>query len=80
MELAGRALAIDPGHVLARKVSGVASGQVKQRAEAKAREAKAGRHIEDAKEQLTKGKFQKARELVSAAADLTPGIRSTSCC
>jgi tetratricopeptide (TPR) repeat protein len=73
LELAGRALAIDPGHLGARKVSGLASGEVKQRAEARAREAKAARLIEDAKEHLARGKFQKARELVSAAADLTPG-------
>jgi serine/threonine protein kinase len=73
LELAGRALAIDPGHVVARKISGLAGAEVKQRAEAKAREARAARHIDDAKEQLARGKFQKARELVSAAADLTPG-------
>lgn len=73
LELAGRALAIDPGHVLARKISGLASAEVKQRAEAKARETRAARHIEDAQEQLARGRFQKARELVSAAADLTPG-------
>jgi hypothetical protein len=73
LDLAGRALAIEPGHVLARKISGLAGAEVKQRAEAKAREAKAARHIEDAQDQLARGKFQKARELVSAAADLTPG-------
>jgi len=73
LELAGRALAIDPGHVLARKVSGLAGGEVKQRVEARARETKATRHLEEAKEQLARGKFQKARELVSAAADLMPG-------
>ena len=72
LELANRALAIDPGHVLARKVSGLAAAEVKQREEAKARAAKATRHIEDAKEQLARGKFQKARELVFAAAELTP--------
>ena len=73
LELAGRALAIDPGNVVARKVSGLAGAEVKQRAEAKAREARAAKHIDDAKEQLARGKFQKARELVSAASDLTPG-------
>jgi tetratricopeptide (TPR) repeat protein len=72
LELAGRALAIEPGHVLARKISGLAGAEVKQRAEAKAREAKAARHIQEAKDQLARGKFQKARELVSAAADLNP--------
>jgi tetratricopeptide (TPR) repeat protein len=73
LDLASRALAIDPGHVLARKVAGLAGAEVKQRAEVKAREAKAARHIEDAKELLARGKFQRARELVSAAADLAPG-------
>ena len=73
LEFAARALAIDSGHVLARQVSGLATAEVKQRAEAKARQVKAAQHIEDAKEQLRRKKFQKARELVSAAADLTPG-------
>jgi len=72
-EFAGRALTIDPGHVLARQISGLAAVEVKQRADAKAREAKAARQVADAQEQLAKGKFQKARELLSAAADLTPG-------
>ena len=72
LELATRALGIDPGHVLARKVSGLASAAVKQRIEAKARAEKAGRVLEDARAQLARGKFQKARDLVSTAADLDP--------
>ena len=72
LELAGRALAIDPGHVLARKISGLAGAEVKQRAEAKAREARAAQLLDEAKEQIGRGKFQKARELVSAAAGLNP--------
>jgi len=72
LELANRALAIEPGHVLARKVSGLAGAEVRQRVEAKARAAKAARHLEEAKEQLARGKFQKARELVSDAAGLNP--------
>jgi tetratricopeptide (TPR) repeat protein len=72
LELAGRALAIDPGHVLARKISGLAGAEVKQRAEAKVREAKAAQLLDEAKDQLGRGKFQRARELVSAAADLNP--------
>jgi protein kinase-like protein len=72
LELATRALAIDPGHVLARKVSGLAGAEVKQQIEAKARAAKAARLLEDAGAQIARGKFQKARELVSAAADLDP--------
>ena len=72
VELARRALAIDAGHVLARKVSGLASAAVKQQAEAKARAAKAARLVEDAKVQMARGKFQKARDLLSEAADLDP--------
>ncbi len=71
-ELATRALAIDPGHVLARKVSGLAGAEIKQRNEAKARAAKAVRQLEDARELIGRGKFQKARDLVSAAAQLDP--------
>ena len=37
------------------------------------RAVKAAKLADDAKEQLARGKFQKARELVSAAAELTPG-------
>jgi hypothetical protein len=70
--LATRALAIDPGHLLARKVSGLSSAEVKQRSEAKARAERAARHLDEAKEQIARGKFQKARELVSAAAGLDP--------
>ncbi len=73
LELANRALSIDPGHVLARTVSGLAGAEVKQRAEARVRAVKAAKLADDAKEQLARGKFQKARELVSAAAELTPG-------
>jgi len=72
LALANRALAIDPGHLLARKVSGLAGAEVKQRIEAKARAEKAVRMIADAEEQLSRGRFQKARQLVSSAADLDP--------
>jgi type II secretory pathway component HofQ len=70
--MAQRALAIDPGHVLARKIAGLAGAEVKQRAEAKVRQAKAAQLLDEAKDQLSRGKFQRARELVSAAADLNP--------
>jgi tetratricopeptide (TPR) repeat protein/predicted Ser/Thr protein kinase len=72
LDLGTRALAIDPAHVLARKVSGLAGGELKQRAEAQARAAAAARNLEEARQQLARGKFQKARALVSAAADLDP--------
>ena len=72
LELATRALAIDPGHLLARKVSGLAGAEVRQQAETKARAATAAQRIEEAKQQMARGKFQKARALVAAAADLNP--------
>jgi eukaryotic-like serine/threonine-protein kinase len=72
LELGTRALAIEPAHVLARKISGQAGVELKQRAEAQARAAEARRQMEDAKQQLARGKFQKARALVSAAAALDP--------
>jgi eukaryotic-like serine/threonine-protein kinase len=73
LDLGTRALAIDAGHVAARKVTGQAGAELKQRAEAKARATAAARHLEEAQQQLARGKFQKARTLVSSAADLTPG-------
>jgi serine/threonine-protein kinase len=72
LDLGTRALAIDAAHVLARKVSGLAGGELKQRAEAQARAEAAARNLEEARQQLARGKFQKARALVSAAADLDP--------
>ena len=45
---------------------------MKQRADAAARAATAAKHIDDARQQLSRGKFQKARALVSAAAALNP--------
>ena len=72
LELGTRALAIEPAHLLARKISGQAGVELKQRAEAQARAAEARRHIEDATQQLARAKFQKARTLVSAAAALDP--------
>ncbi|MEO6236095.1 MAG: protein kinase, partial [Vicinamibacterales bacterium] len=72
LELGTRALAIDPAHDGARRVSGQAGAELKQRAEARARAAEAKRHMEDAKLQLSRAKFQRARALVSAAAALDP--------
>lgn len=72
LELANRALDNDAFNALARKVSGLATAELKQRADAAARAATAAKHIEDARQQLSRGKFQKARALVSAAATLNP--------
>jgi serine/threonine-protein kinase len=72
LELGTRALAIDPAHAIARRISGQAGAELKQRAEAQTRAAQARRHMEDAKQQLARAKFQKARALVSAAAALDP--------
>jgi serine/threonine-protein kinase len=72
LDLASKALANDPANALARKVSGLATAELKQRAEAEARAADASRQIEEAKRQLQRGKYQKARSLVSGAAALNP--------
>jgi serine/threonine-protein kinase len=72
LELATRALDHDSANPLARKISGLATAELKQRAEAAARGAAAARHIDDARQQLARGKFQKARTLVSQAAALNP--------
>ena len=69
---AARALAIDPSQPLARRISGLAAAEVKRQADAKARAAAAARHLEEAEQQSARGRFQKARALVSAAADLDP--------
>jgi tetratricopeptide (TPR) repeat protein/predicted Ser/Thr protein kinase len=69
---ATRALAIAPGHPIARRIAGLAAAEVKRHADATARAATASRHLEEAGQQSARGKFQKARALVSTAADLDP--------
>ena len=72
LQLATLALDRDGSNALARKISGLATAELKQRADAAARAASAARHIDEARQQLAKGKFQKARALVSEAATLNP--------
>ena len=72
LHLATRALAVAPEDALARRVSGLAGAELKQQARARTRAAAAARHIEEAEQQLARGKFQKARALVSKAANLNP--------
>ena len=72
LHLATRALAADPAQRAAQKVSGLAAAQLKQQAEIEARTAAARKHIEDARQQLARGQFAKARALVSSAAELDP--------
>jgi serine/threonine protein kinase len=72
LKLANVALAIDSSHPLARTVSGFASAEVRQQAEKAVRVATAARHLEEAKQHVGRGNFQKARALVSAAAHLDP--------
>jgi hypothetical protein len=69
---AARALAIAPAHALARSVAGLAAAELRRRADAKARAATAARHLDEAQQHTARGKFEKARALVSAAADLDP--------
>ena len=72
LHLATRALAADPAQLVAQKVSGLATAQLKQQAEIEARKATARKHLEDARQQLARGQFAKARSLVSTAAALDP--------
>jgi hypothetical protein len=72
LELATRALDADGSNALARKISGLATAELKQRADVAVRAATAARQVEEARQQLARGKFQKARSLVSAAAALNP--------
>ena len=72
LHLATRALAADPAQRLAQKVSGLAAANLKQQAELEARSTAARKHIEDARQQLARGQFAKARALVSTAAELDP--------
>ena len=72
LELATLALDQDGANALARKISGLATAELKQRADAEARAAAAAKQIEEARQQLARGRFQKARALVSAAAALNP--------
>jgi serine/threonine-protein kinase len=72
LHLANRALAVDAAHRVAQKVSGLAAAQLKQQAEIEARTAAAQQHIADARQQLARGQFAKARTLVMSAAALDP--------
>src|SRR6185295_16039408 len=72
LKFASQALGLDPQHALARKVQGLATARLREREETKKREATAARNLVEAKQQLDRGKFQKARQLAAAAATLNP--------
>jgi tetratricopeptide (TPR) repeat protein len=72
LDLANRALAIEPGHVPARQVTSLARAEIEQRKKARARAAEAARFLEKARQNIARGRFQKARALVAAAAELNP--------
>ncbi len=72
LHLATRALAADPAHRAAQKVSGLAAAQLKLEAEIEARTEAARKHIADARQALARGQLAKARTLVSSAAALDP--------
>jgi tetratricopeptide (TPR) repeat protein len=72
LDLATRALGIDPSNVPARKIAGLARAQARIAGEARARELEAARLLDDARQQLARGQFQKARILASAAAGMDP--------
>jgi tetratricopeptide (TPR) repeat protein len=72
LHLASRALTVDPAQHVAQKVSGLATARLKQQAEIEARTAAARQHIAEARQQLARGQFAKARPLVMKAAALDP--------
>ena len=72
LELATRALGLQPSNVPARKAAGLARAQTRAIAEVKAREIEAARLVHDARQELAEGRLQRARTLASAAADLDP--------
>ena len=72
LHLATRALATEPGQLVAQKVSALATAELKQQAETEARKATARKNLDDARQQLSSGQFGKARALVSGAAALDP--------
>jgi hypothetical protein len=73
LQCAADALAIDPQHAAARRIQGLATARLREKEEARKRQANAARQYTEAKQMLGRGRFQKARELAAAAATLDPG-------
>jgi len=72
LKFANQALALDPQDALSRRIQGLATARLREQEESKKREASAARNLIEARQLLSRAKFQKARELASAAATLNP--------
>jgi eukaryotic-like serine/threonine-protein kinase len=72
MRLAEEALGRVPSHELALRTSAVAHAQLREIADRTAREERAGRHLEDAKTLLARGRFDRAIKEARRAAELDP--------
>ena len=72
LKFASQALGLDPQDALARKIQGLATARLREREETRKREANAARNLTEAKQLLDRGKFQKAKQLAAAAANLNP--------
>jgi serine/threonine protein kinase len=72
LKFATQALAADPSHALAQRISGLATARLRERAQAAARAVEAARHLLEANDLLGRGKYQKARGAVGRAAQLNP--------
>jgi tetratricopeptide (TPR) repeat protein len=72
LKSAAEALELDPRDAVARKIHALATARLRERQESRKRQASAARTLTEAKEMLSRHKFQKARELASAAANLDP--------
>jgi len=72
LDLATRALGLEPSNVPARNVAGLARARTRAIADVRAREIEAARLLDDARQELANGRFHRARTLASAAAGLDP--------
>jgi len=72
LKLASQALTADPRNQLAQKISGLATARLREEAQTRTRTADAARHLLDASELLSRGKYQKARSAVDRASQLDP--------
>jgi tetratricopeptide (TPR) repeat protein len=70
---ADRALALEPGQARAARVHALAAAQIKAAAERKARAESAARLLGEARDEMARKRFKKARSLVQQADALAPG-------
>ncbi len=72
LSLAHQALATDAGEPLARKIQGIATARLRERALAQERKETAERMLQTARALLSRGKYGAARKRAQSAANLSP--------